>query len=173
MNRLMRAIAMLLVLALVAPEVRREQAERQLAQATARIDPVLRGELQGAAAVAAAADAVTLAAAAARALPGDPRPPLPGAIAAMLLGRPEVAIALLDAAISEGERPEFTVNLGRARAMQGDAAGADRAYLRSAWASELALATLPAAMRDDLLARVRVLEVALHQGTLDAPPPLD
>ena len=173
MNRLPRVIAMLVVLALVAPEIRREQAERQLAQATARIDPVLRGDLQGAPAVAAAADAATLAAAAARALPGDPRPPLPGAIAAMLLGRTDVAVTLLDAAIDEGERPEFTVNLGRARAMQDDMAGADRAYLRSAWASELALATLPAAMRDDLLARVRLLEAALHRGTLDVPPPLD
>ena len=95
MNRLPRVIAMLVVLALVAPEIRREQAERQLAQATARIDPVLRGDLQGAPAVAAAADAATLAAAAARALPGDPRPPLPGAIAAMLLGRTDVAVTLL------------------------------------------------------------------------------
>jgi hypothetical protein len=72
---------------------------------------------------------------AAKHLPGDARAPMLEGIALILAGKGAAALAVLDAAIAAGERPELTINQGRARAILGDMAGANAAYLRTAWAS--------------------------------------
>lgn len=116
--------------------------------------------------------ALHLAEQASAALPGDPRAVLANAIALIMNGRGADAVSLLDAAIAVGERPEFTLNLGRARTTLGDAAGANAAYLRTAWASPHALATLPKAMREDFQRQADALDSELRAGRLTAPPPL-
>ena len=79
---------------------------------------------------------------------------------------------MLDVAIAQGERPELTLNLGRARTARGDVDGANAAYLRTAWASPLALATLPRPMRGTLLDAAARHEQALRAGRVSAPPSL-
>lgn len=166
-----RILGVVLVLGAAMPEVPRYRAEQHLTEAGQHIDALMRGRIVGAEAVAAAQQAEGLAAMSAVSLPGDARPPLHRAVALMLLGRADEAASVLEQAIADGERPEFTLNLGRVRTMQGDAAAADRAYLRAAWASDAVLNTLPQAMRDDLTARVRERETSWRHGQTDAAPP--
>lgn len=164
------------------PEFPRYQAEWRLNDANFRIDQAMRMSQSAArsgvadtdrAALRQVALAETLAGQAAAALPGDPRAVLTQSIALIMTGRGASAASLLDAAIAAGERPEFTINLGRARTTLGDEAGADAAYLRTAWASPHAMATLPRAMREDFQRQVEHLDAQLRAGQLDAPPPLD
>lgn len=173
MKTIARLLAGLLVVAAALPELPRYRAEIQLAQAGRQIDAVLRGGVRGADAVDAARRAEAAARDAATWLPGDARPPLHRAVALMLLARTTEAIDVLDAAIRAGERPELTLNLGRARFQGGDRAGADRAYLRAAWAAPAVLATLPRPMRTELLDRVAQHEDALREGRVTTAPPLD
>ncbi len=173
MSRWLRVPAIVALLALVLPEPGRYRAEWQLAEASVRLERVLRGVDRGAAAAASVEHVRGIAHAAARALPHDMRPVLFESIAAILQQRSEQAATLLAAAIARGERPELTLNLGRARTALRDAAGADRAYLRTAWASRAAIATLPKAMRETLDLQVAQLENELRDGRLSAPPPLD
>lgn len=182
----MKVLWRLLVVAILAlalwPEFPRHQAEWRLNDANFRIDQALRMSQSaarsgvadtGRAALRQVALAETLAAQAAAALPGDPRAILTQSIALIMTGRGQQAVALLDGAIAAGERPEFTINLGRARTTLGDEAGANAAYLRTAWASPQAIATLPKAMREDLQRQVERLDAQLRAGQLSAPPPLD
>jgi hypothetical protein len=173
MNRWLRVLASVALLALLLTEFGRYRAEWQLAEASVRLERVLRGVDRDAAASAAVERASNAAQAAAQGLPHDMRPVLFGAIAAILQQRSEQAATMLEAAIARGERPELTLNLGRARTALRDDAAADRAYLRTAWASRAAIATLPKAMRETLDARVAQLENDLRDGRLSAPPPLD
>ncbi len=163
------------------PEFPRYQAEWWLNDANFRIERALRMSQSTArsgmadtdgAALRQVALAETLAAQAAAALPGDPRAVLTQSIALIMTGRGARAVTLLDAAIAAGERPEFTINLGRARTTLGDEAGANAAYLRTAWASPQAIATLPKPMRDDFQRQVEHLDAQLRAGQLNAPPPL-
>ncbi|TCO43171.1 hypothetical protein [Dokdonella fugitiva] len=151
------------------PEVAAYRAERQLADANARLAAALRGAATPASVQAALVDAR----AAMAATPGDPRAPLSASIALLLLRRAEEAKVVLEHAIASGERPELTLNLGRARGTLGDEAGAQAAFLRTAWASPAAIATLPSALRARVLERVGELEAELRDGRLDRPPPLD
>lgn len=167
----LRVIASLLVLALLWPQAGRYRAEWQIAAASARLEAVLRGQERGSAAIAAVAQAERLARDAAAAS-DDNRAALLLGIALILQQRGDDASRVLEQAIARGERAELTLNLGRARTVLGDSAGADAAYLRTAWASPLALATLPAAMRADLAARVARLDSELRAGRLQAAPPL-
>lgn len=169
----LRLLATFALVALLWPEFGRYRAEWQLADAGGHLQRVLRGLDRGATAHASVQRADALARGAAASTPGDERAALLLGIALILQQRGADAAAALEAAIARGERPELTLNLGRARTALGDTAGADAAYLRTAWASPLALATLPKTMRDDLLARVALRESELHAGTLRAPPPLD
>lgn len=173
MSRAWRVVLVLTVWIAAWPEIPRYRAERDLALASQRIDQVMRGGVRGAEAVDAAAQAEALANGAAAALPGDPRVPLHRGVALMLLGRSREAVAVFEEAVRFGERPELTLNLGRARFQDGDVEGADRAYLRAAWAAPSVLATLPKPMRAALLDEVARLEHALHEGRLPGPPPLD
>ena len=173
MSTYWRFLAAILVIAATWPEFPRYRAERDLAEAGRQINQVMRGVVQGLDAVAAAQQAETLSRDAARWLPGDARPPLHRAVALMLLARTNEAIAVLESAIRAGERPELTLNLGRARFQSGDRQGADRAYLRAAWAAPAVLKTLPMPMRTALLDEVERLDVELREGRSTRPPALD
>ena len=154
------------------PEIGSYRGEWLLADANARISAAFKGAIGGPAAVTAVQSALTQAQHAAGSLPGDQRPALASAIALLLLHRGTEAAAVLDAAIAAGERPELTLNLGRACGIAGDEAGAQAAFLRTAWASPPAIATLPAAIRAPLLERVKQLEEDLRAGRLQEVPPL-
>lgn len=173
----MRTVACLLaalaIAGLVLPELPRYRAEWRLMHANRQLADVLRGDLRGEAALQSAASAERLASAAAASLPGDPRPVLSAAIALILRGEGRAAVALLEPAVARGERPELTLNLGRARGISGDEAGAQAAFLRTAWAGPAAIATLPAALRGPLLEKVNQLESELRAGRLAAPPRLN
>jgi len=173
MNGAWRSAVLLILLALLWPEFARYRGEYRLRSAGADVERVMRGVDQGAASVASAQHARAAAATAATLLPADPRAALIEAVALMLLGQSDAAQSVLSRAIAAGERPELTLNLGRARFQGGDEAGAHRAYLRSAWAAPAAIATLPRAMQDELNAEVARLEIELQAGRLRAPPSLD
>lgn len=170
MKHLARLAWIALLLALFAPEVARYRAERSLADANLRLQRALTGADRGAVALQSVGEAATLAASAANAMPGDPRAPLLQGIALILAGRGRDALVVLDAAVEAGERPELTINQGRARTLLGDPAGAHAAYLRTAWASPLAVESLPRAMRDALSIEVARLEGELRSGALSAVP---
>lgn len=168
----MRAAVVLALAALAWPEIGRYRAEILLADAAVRLSAALNGELRGDAAIAVVQSAHSELQRAATLLPGDQRPALSAGIALLLLRRGAEAQAVLETAIAEGERPELTLNLGRARGIAGDEAGAQAAFLRTAWASPAAIATLPATLRAPLLERVKLLEQQLRDGQLHEPPPL-
>ncbi len=172
MQRLPRLAAISLMAALLWPEFGRYRAEWRLADADLRLTAVLDGTLKGCAAVSATEDALHLAQQAVSARPGDPRPLQSESVALLLLRRGDQAVALLEPAVAAGERPELTLNLGRARGIGGDEKGSDAAFLRTAWANPSAIATLPKSMRGPLLDRVKELEQQLHEGRLQQPPPL-
>ncbi|HEX6832995.1 MAG TPA: hypothetical protein VF132_05630, partial [Rudaea sp.] len=143
-----------------------------LAAANARLQAALEGVTRGSTATTSVEEALRMARDASVVLPDDPRPIQSASVALLLLHRGEEAIALLEPAIESGERPELTINLGRARGIVGDEAGASRAFLRTAWANPEAIRSLPKAMREPLLARVKELEQDLNAGGLQQPPPL-
>jgi hypothetical protein len=172
MTRAMGLAGLIVLLALLYPEFGRYRAEWMLSDVHVRLNRALRGIDRGDAALASVGIAAEQAQQAAASLPGDPRPALLQGIAFILAGKGAQAIAVLDAAIAQGERPEFTINLGRARTILGDEAGAHAAYLRTAWASADAITTLPRSMRESLLNEVAVLEGELRAQKLTAPPPL-
>ncbi|MGN6517846.1 MAG: hypothetical protein ACTHK2_00290 [Dokdonella sp.] len=163
------AVASCVLAAALWPEAARYRAEWQLADADARLGAALRGAGSAAAVEVALGEARV----AMDALPGDPRAPLSASIALLLLKRGAEAKAILEPAIAAGERPELTLNLGRARGTLGDEAGAEAAFLRTAWASPASIATLPASLRASLQERVDQLEHALRDGRLERVPPLD
>lgn len=162
----------LLLVAMVWPEPGRYRAEWLLADANGRLSEALHGAITGDAAVRSTETAFVQSRQAAALLPDDPRTALAASVALLLLQRGAEAQAILNAAIAQGERPELTLNLGRARGILGDQSGAQAAFLRAAWASPGAIATLPAALRAPLLARVSELEVELRAGRLREVPPL-
>jgi predicted Zn-dependent protease len=151
------------------PEFGRYRAEWLLADANARLAAALRGNATTASVESALDDAQRALAL----LPGDPRPPLAASIALLMLKRPGEAEAVLERALASGERPELTLNLGRARGSLGNESGAQAAFLRTAWASPAAIATLPSSMRSTLLEQVHALEQDLRAGRLAHAPPLD
>ena len=172
MNRAMRLGVIVLLALAIWPEFGRYHAEWLLADANVRLDRVLRGADRGESALNAADRARTQAHDAGLLLPADPRPPLLESVALILRRQGGDATRVLEAALAHGERPELTLNLGRARGISGDEAGAMAAFLRTAWASPGAIATLPAALRGPLLEQVNGLEIELRAGRLGALPPL-
>ena len=172
MTVIWRMVWVLALALLLWPELPRYPAERSLARVNAGLDEVLRGTVVGAAAVHRVESAVQLAQHAAQQLPGDLRPVLSLGMAWLLLQRGEQARLLFEQAIAQGERPELSLNLGRARALLGDEVGAQAAFLRTAWAAPNAIATLPKATREALMAQVAQLEAELRAGRLKAAPAL-
>lgn len=167
-----RGLALFALLLLIWPEAQRYRAEWWLAEANTRLERILLGQDRGPVALASVARAEALARAAADRLPADPRADLLLSVALILQARGAEAVAVLDAAIAEGERPELTLSLGRARATLKDEAGAEAAFLRTTWASEVAIVTLPKAMRLRMRARVLQWDADLRAGRVHAPPPL-
>lgn len=170
MRTFVRCALLLGLLLMLWPEFARYRAEWQMADANARLQRALGGLDRGTVALQSVAVAAAQAHAAAAHLPGDARPPLFEGVALILSGKGAEALAVLDGAIALGERPELTINQGRARTLLGNEAGANAAYLRTAWASPLAIATLPAAMRATLSTQVASLEIELQAGRLSEVP---
>ena len=172
MKRVLHCLALLALVLLLWPEWQRYRAEGMLAEANTRLERVLLGRDRGAPALASVVQAESLARAAEERLPADPRADLLLSVALILQGRGTEAVSVLDAAIAQGERPELTLSLGRARALLGDEAGAEAAFLRTTWASEVAIATLPKETRRRMRAQVLQWDEGLREGRLHAPPPL-
>jgi len=181
MSRLWRLPLILLLGAALWPEFPRHLAEWRLREANLQVEGAL-AAVQEAARQGRGADVaqirqqaqtgLELAARASTALPGDARVTLVQAVGLILAGKGREAATLLEAAIATRERPEFSINLGRARTTLGDTAAAEAAYLRTAWASSQAISTLPQPLREELQRQVVLLEAQLHAGTLQAAPPL-
>jgi hypothetical protein len=172
----MRAAArwagVLLVAALAWPEFRLYSGERDLREASRLLTQLMTGAVTGTGIGPAAQRAQALAARAATALGSDPRPPLLEGTAWLILRLGPDARATLERGIRQGERPELTIMLGRARGLSGDDAGARQAFLRTAWINPYSIDTLPAAIREPILAQVRALEQELTRGTVIAVPAL-
>jgi hypothetical protein len=172
----MRAAArwagVLLVAALAWPEFRRYSGERDLREASRLLTQLMTGAVTRAGIGPAAQRAQSLAARADTALGPDPRPALLEGTAWLVLRRGADAQAVLQRGLRSGERPELTIMLGRARGLSGDDAGARQAFLRTAWINPYSIDTLPAAIREPLLAQVRALEQELTRGNVIAIPPL-
>jgi hypothetical protein len=163
----------ILLAAMVWPELGLYRAEWLLADANARLSDALRGAITGDAALRSTETAFLQSRQAAAMLPDDPRTALASSVALLMLRRGAEAEAILGVAIEQGERPELTLNLGRARGIRGDEPGANAAFLRTAWASPAAIATLPSVLRVPLLERVSELETELRAGRMQAPPSLN
>lgn len=172
MRRLWQLLALVALIVLLAPEFPRYRAEYQMVGASVRLQRALTGAVQGETALRSVAEAQQLAHAATRDLPGDPRPVLLEGIALILTGQAAQAARVLEMAISKGERPEFLINLGRARSALGNEAGAHTAFVRAAWASPSSIVTLPKSMQQALLQEVQQLELELQAGRMNAVPPL-
>lgn len=144
--------------------------EWALLQAQVRLDGALQGQVPADRLARVVEEARVAADAAATRLPRDARVVLVQALAALIQQRGSDAVALLETALLDGPRPELALNLGRARALLGDEAGAWRAFRAAAWASPIIARTLPAAARQRLEAELQGLESALRAGTLEAVP---
>lgn len=163
--------AVLLLVLVVPPELRRYAAERELARASRAVQALL------AAAPASVAppvlDAIAeRAAAAAGALPGDSRPLIAAGAADLLAKRPERALERYRAALALGERAETDLNAGRAFALLDRRPEAFAAFVRTAWISPVLVFSMPVAARPLVDAEVVRLEAELRAGRLVAPPPL-
>lgn len=161
-----------LLIVLVWPEYAHYRSQWRLAEANARMERVLSGRERSQNAVSSVQKAVVLAQQVREQNPDDPNAILIEGIGLMMLGHGQDAVRSFERAIAQGERPEFVVNLGRARASVGDMPGADQAYLHAAWSSANSIATLPKAMREDLLKEVELLERDLMERNLTSPPEL-
>jgi hypothetical protein len=164
-------LAILLLVAAMAPEVSRYAAERSLRRATAAVGLIAARPLAASGAAASLEQAAVAAAGAAGPLPGDWRPLQVAAAARLLAGQPEAALEHYRAALALGERPEVDVNMARALAALGRHEAARAALLRAAWISPAMLAVLPASSRPILAAALERLEGDLRAGRLPAPPP--
>jgi hypothetical protein len=170
-----RAVAVILLVAvlalLVLPEFGRYAAERRVGWATNAFRALLdrAGDPETARNVAAVGE---IAVGTAAKLPGDPRPWVLAGSSCLVTGRPERALEFYREAFATGERAEVDLNLGRSYGMihRDDAARA--AYVRAGWISPEIVATLPADVRDPIVAEIGRLSAELSSGRLDAPPPL-
>lgn len=153
-------------------ELKRYAAERDLYQASGTLESVLNRELDANEVPQSLAATIALTRRAATTLTTDSRPPLIESTALLVLGDGPSACRILKQGIRHEERPELTINFGRALGISGDEAGAQAAFLRTAWISPVGVATLPSALRRSILARVDALEQLLRSGMLERPPPL-
>lgn len=172
MNTVVKLVGTAALLVLLGPEWQAWRAEHALARVERSVDDVLVGRVGGTAAVATIDAAITDADRARAALPDDPRTALAAALPRIMLARAGEARAILEAAIAAGERPELTLNLGRALAAEGDDGAAQAAFLRAAWASPTITATLPRATREAIATAIAEREAGLRAGRLSAVPPL-
>lgn len=165
------AIAAVAAVALVWPTLTRYRAEWQLGEANTRLQRALLGVDRGDAALASVQRAAALARDASAHAPNDQRADLLLGTALLLQRQVDAATDVFERSIARGgERPELVLNLGRTRAARDDAAGADAAYLRAAWLSDVAVDTLPKAMRERLRGEVTAWDARLRSGARAQPP---
>ncbi|MCM2314994.1 MAG: hypothetical protein NDJ92_07575 [Thermoanaerobaculia bacterium] len=161
-------IAVSLLLALLAPELSRYRAERELRRLTSVAMAAATGGSGTASAGALLRETSVRLAGLSRAMPGDVRPRMYAASASLVARDTDRAIALYLEALRCGERGEVDVNLGRAFAAAGDGrAGA--MFLRAVWISPKLIDSVPASYRD------RVREEIARRTRAEAvsdPPPL-
>lgn len=146
-------------------------AEWQIASANTRLENALRQPNDGNQ-IASVSLALELSRRATQSTPYDARAVLVYSTALTMLRKGGDAVNLLDPFIDKAERPELVVALGRALAAVGDDSGAHNAFLRAAWAAPASIATLPKAVRIELLSEVASLERDIKSGRLSAPPPI-
>ena len=164
-------VALLALAAALGPELLRYGAERQLQRATAGLRLHVSGAAPARRPGAVPHWVATTARAAARHLPGDPRPLALAAAALLVAGRTEDGLAQYGEALTLGERPELMLNLGRAHALLGRTDAAQAAFLRAGWVSPAVLAWLPRPLQEAMRARIDREEAALRAGTRTEPPP--
>ncbi len=164
-------VLVLVLVAVLAPELARYQAEHKLYAATGAFY-ALRANPKQAANPGRALDWVTTQAIdAASALDGDPRPWLVAAGAQMLARKPGAAVDLYRHVLRLGERPEIELNLGQAYLLLGDQQRAATALMRGGWVAPILLDTLVPTTRDAIRIAIRDRQAAFERGEITAPPP--
>jgi tetratricopeptide (TPR) repeat protein len=174
-TRILRITAALVFLAALVPDLRRHAGERSLYRAAALFGSALTGSAPGSDPRRLAEAARDLAAGASAALRFDPRPSIVEGAARLALGDAPGAEACFRESLQRSEKPEALVNLGRALLVRGRPGEAAAAFVRAAWLHPPAVATLPAAFREDALARARNEGEVLRSGGVArvpaVPPP--
>lgn len=162
------AAAAAVLLALLAPELSRYRAERELRRLTSVAMAAASGSVPAASATALLRESSSRLARLARSMPGDVRPRMYAASASLVARDTERAIALYLDALRCGERGEVDVNLGRAFAAAGDSR-ATAMFERAVWISPRLIDSVPEPYR----ARVREGVARRTQtGAVFDPPPL-
>lgn len=164
MTKVLRLLAILVLAAALVPDLRRHAAERMLYRATALLASGFSGNLPGVDPRRLASASSELAAATARALPFDPRPPLVQGVARLALGDAAGAEECLRASIERAEKPEALLHLGRALLVEGRPEDARAVFRRAAWLHRIALLSLPASFRDEALAEAEELRRRIRKG---------
>lgn len=164
-------VAVVILALLVRPEIARYRAERQLGAANAAFELVLAraSEVENAAEVLSRVS--ERAATAAASLPGDSRGWVLAGSCRLVAGETARAMELYRRALTQGERAEIHLNLGRALALLQDLDAARTAFVRSIWISPALLRAVPPGFQDQVSAEVTRLEADLSAGKLTAPPP--
>jgi len=164
-------LAAVILALLVRPEIARYRAERQLGAANAAFELVLAraSEVENAAEVLSRVS--ERAATAAASLPGDSRGWVLAGSCRLVAGETARAMELYRRALTQGERAEIHLNLGRALALLQDLDAARTAFVRSIWISPALLRAVPPGFQDQVSAEVTRLEAELSAGNLTAPPP--
>ncbi|MGK2857271.1 MAG: hypothetical protein ACSLFQ_08700 [Thermoanaerobaculia bacterium] len=156
-----------LLLAILAPELARYRAERELRRLTSVVMAAASGRVAPSSAVPLFRDASAELGELARAMPGDPRPRMFAGSASLLARDTDRAIALYLDALRCGERGEIDLNLGRAFAAAGDGRAAAM-FARAVWISPKLIDSVPAGhrerIREDLASRTR------SEGVAEPPP---
>lgn len=169
--RLARVFAAIVLVIIVAvPELRRYGAERDLARATGLVRAYVAAHGIGPARM--LDDARTAALASAAVLPSDPRPILAAGAVELVGKKPQDALARYRRALELGERAEIDLNAGRAYAMLDRRPDAFAAFVRTGWLSPYLVYAMPEAARPLVEQEVARLEAKLRDGTLAGPPPL-
>jgi tetratricopeptide (TPR) repeat protein len=168
----LRIAAAALLLALLRPEISRYRGERGLRRGTDELRRALATSRSVEEARPALERAAALGLAAARDLPGDPRPRVLAGSARLVAGRAPEALDLYRDALATGERAEIDLNLGRALAVAGQLPEAQATLLRAIWISPALAASLPGPVSRRLRDEAARLRKDLRAGLLTAPPPL-
>jgi HAMP domain-containing protein len=164
--RVIVAIALLLGVAL--PELARYRSERELRRLITAAMVAASGRLPAPTAAALMRGSSEKLEELAGAMPGDPRPRMYAASAAMLARAPYRAIELYLGALDCGERGEIDVNLGLAFSALEDSR-AEPMFVRAVWVSPRLLASVPETYRE----RVRHTIARLAgEGERVVPPDL-
>lgn len=146
--KIVRIVAALGLLAVVvSQEMSRYRAERELRRLTTAAMVAMSGRVAGPTAGALLRGASERLEELGRAMPGDPRPRMYAASAAMLAGAPQRAIELYYSALACGERGETDVNLGLAFVRMEDSR-AEAMFVRAVWLSPALIDSVPETYRE-------------------------